>query len=47
MDELLTLVRNSNNPDKAIEIAVKIIADFLAQHESSVQQDSACPQEHD
>lgn len=47
MDELLTLVRNSNNPDKAIEIAVKIITEFLAQHESSAQQDSACPQAHD
>lgn len=45
--ELINLIRQSDNPIKAIETATKVIADFLAQPESSPTQEPACPQAHD
>lgn len=45
--ELLSLIRQSDNPIKAIETATKVILGFLAQPESSPIQEPACPQELD
>ena len=32
--ELLNIIHQHSNPEKAIEIAIKTILDFLEQHES-------------
>lgn len=45
--ELINLIRQSDNPIKAIETATKVILGFLAQPESSPTQEPACPQELD
>ena len=45
--ELLSLIRQADDPAKAILTAIKVIADFLAQPESSPTQEPACPQELD
>ena len=39
--ELLELIRNSDAPEKAFEIALKIILEFLEQDESSQSQQPA------
>ena len=45
--ELLSLIRQSDDPIKAIETATKVILGFLVQPESSQQPSPACPQAHD
>lgn len=42
--ELLELIRNSDAPEKAFEIALKIILEFLGQNGSSQPQPPACSQ---
>ncbi len=42
---LIDLIRNNNDTEKAITTAIGIIASFLAQSRSSEEQDSACPRE--
>lgn len=42
--ELLGLIRGYKDPEKAFEIALKIILEFLAQDESSQAQQTACSQ---
>lgn len=36
--ELIKLIRENDNPDKALMVATTIILDYLKQHESSVEQ---------
>ena len=36
--ELLSLVRDNNNPDQALVISINIILDYLKQHESFEEQ---------
>lgn len=43
--ELLETVRNHDNPEQAMEIALDIILKFLMQLESSRSQSSACLRE--
>ena len=43
--ELLYIIRNNDDPTKALEIAINIILDFLKQDESSQEQQPACSQE--
>lgn len=45
--ELISLIRQSDNPIKAIETATKVILGFLVPLESSQQPSPACPQAHD
>ena len=45
--ELIHIIRNNDNPAKALETAVAIIADFLKQLESSEAQAAVYPPEHD
>jgi hypothetical protein len=33
--ELINIIRNHNNPEQAIEIAIKVMLEFLAQDELS------------
>ena len=47
MNELLAIIRNSTDIEKATEVAMQIIVDYLKQLESSEVQASACLQEHD
>ena len=42
---LINLVRDSENPEQALNIAVSVILDFLKQHGSSEEQVVACPRE--
>lgn len=42
---LIDLIRNNNDTEKAITTAIGIIASFLVQLRSSEEQDSACPRE--
>ena len=39
--ELLYIIRTNDNPEQALEIAVKMIIEFLAQHESSQEASAA------
>ena len=41
-NELLSIIRNHNNPEQAIDIAVQIILAFLEQDESSQERPPAC-----
>lgn len=43
---LITLVRESADPTKALLIAIEVISDFLKQPESLKEQAPACLQEH-
>lgn len=43
--ELLNIIRNSNNPERALELALNIIVDFLTPPESFREPSSACPPE--
>ena len=43
--ELLHIIRQHDNPEQALEITLKIIAEFLEQDESSQEQPLVCPQE--
>lgn len=43
--ELLYIIRSNENPEQALEIAVKTIIDFLEQSESCQEPSSACQQE--
>ena len=36
--ELITMIRENDNPEEALYTAAKIIIDFLTQHESSEEQ---------
>ena len=40
--ELINIIRNHDNPEKAIEIAIQTILAFLEQDESSVEQSVVC-----
>ena len=42
---LLNIIRSHDNPEQAIEIAIKIMIEFLKQDESSQEQPLACPRE--
>ena len=42
--ELLTLIRENDNPEQALLTAIDTIIAFLEQHESSQLQSSAYPQ---
>ena len=42
--ELISLVRNHSNPEKALEVAIKIILEFLEQDGSSQEQPPSCYQ---
>ena len=43
--ELLHIIRQTDNPEQSLIIAVDTILKFLKQHESSQVQSSACLQE--
>ena len=43
--ELITIIRENDNPEQALMIATSIILDFLKQHESSEVQAAVCLQE--
>ena len=43
---LITLVRESADPTKALLIAIEVISDFLKQPVSLTKQEPACLQEH-
>lgn len=43
--ELVNIIRHSDNPDAAIEIAMGVILDFLKPRGSSQAPSSACPRE--
>lgn len=43
--ELLRMIRDHDEPEKALSISVQVITLFLMQHESSVEQAVACPLE--
>ena len=43
--ELINLIRENDNPEKAIMAAAVIILGFLKQHESSAKQAAAVPRE--
>ena len=43
--ELLHIIHQHDNPEQALEIALKIIVEFLEQDESSQVQPVVCPQE--
>lgn len=45
--ELLKMIEDNKNPEQALSTAVKIITDFLEQHESSQEQAVVCPLESD
>lgn len=40
--ELLYIIRNHENPEKALEIAIKTITDFLKQSESCQEPSAVC-----
>lgn len=40
--ELLTIIRAHNNPERAVEISLKIILEFLEQDGSSQEQPVVC-----
>ena len=42
--ELLYIIRNNENPEKALEIAMKTIIEFLKQSESCQEPSAACQQ---
>ena len=44
--ELIQMIRENDNPEKAIMTATAIILDFLKQHESSEEQASVGLQVH-
>lgn len=44
--ELIRLIRENDNPDRALMAATVIILGFLKQHESSEVQVVAAPAEH-
>lgn len=43
--ELLYIIRNHENPEKALEIAIQTIIEFLRQSESCQEPSAACQQE--
>lgn len=43
--ELLNIIRNHNNPEQAFDTALRIILEFLEQHESSQEQELVCLRE--
>jgi hypothetical protein len=43
--ELLKIIHQHSNPEKALEIAIKTIVEFLEQDESYQEQTVACLQE--
>lgn len=43
--ELLNIIRNHNNPEQALDVALQIILAFLEQLESFQGRDSVCPRE--
>ena len=40
--ELIKMIRENDNPEKALMTAAAIITEFLKQHESSQEQIAAC-----
>ena len=44
--ELISIIRENDKPEQALEVAVKVITDFLRQHESSEGQAAVCLQVH-
>ena len=42
--ELLNMIRENDNPERALLTATKTILDFLKQHESSEGRAVVCPQ---
>ena len=42
--DVINKIRNSRDPERAIEIATEIILDYLKQKESSQSQSAALPQ---
>ena len=40
--KLINIIREHENPEQAVEIAIKTILEFLAQDESSQEQPLAC-----
>jgi hypothetical protein len=44
--ELITLIRENDNPEQALMAAAVIILGFLKQHESSVEQAAVALQGH-
>ena len=45
--ELLEIIRTSENPQQALEIAAKVIIYFLQQSESCPKSSAVCPREPD
>lgn len=43
--ELLHIIHHHDNPEQALEIALKIIIEFLEQDESSQEPPVVCPRE--
>lgn len=44
--ELLRIIRENDNPERALMAAAVIILGFLKQHESSEEQAAVCLREH-
>lgn len=42
--ELVTLIRESDDPEHAIKVAIEIICQYIGLHESCPEQAAACPQ---
>jgi hypothetical protein len=43
--ELINMIRENDNPERALKVAATIILSFLKQHESSEEPSAACLQE--
>ena len=43
--ELINLIRENDNPEQALTVAVEVILTYLKQHESSEGQVAACLRE--
>ena len=43
--ELINLIRENDNPEQALTVAVEVILTYLKQHESSEGQAAACLRE--
>ena len=43
--ELINLIRENDNPEQALTVAVEVILTYLKQHESSEVQAAACLRE--
>jgi hypothetical protein len=43
--KLINIIREHENPEQAVEIAIRVMIEFLAQDESSQEQPLVCPRE--